>query len=283
MRLDPGNQTEFMSLSNASDVVVDFAGAHLTFTKFVRFIALGNYVRITVRNLSVDLDPLPYTALHVRSIDTPTGSFVGDLAPNHPPIESLGQGDGKNLGEVMDGASTHTKRGLTETVVYQPNVTRLSATKYSVALTLLDKQKTAEPMGGITVGDVFVMGQRTGPGGFQVLGGEEVVMQDVTAYACASTCYCSAHAPKFSMLRGGIVLLHGRYKAANDGGHNHHSARYGAWVEGGDWQNTGDVSGFRFCLPPLPHQPQRSTRTAHAQHARICNAKSVLIDLFCHT
>jgi hypothetical protein len=163
-QLDPGNETVFLSLLNASEVVVDFSGAHLTFTKFVRFVSLEACVRVTVRNLTVDLDPLPYTALHVESIDALTSSFVGTLAAKHPSIESLGAGDQHNMGEVMDGATTRTKRGLIEGLMFQPNFTRLSASKYQIVLAPLQHQKTDELMGGIEAGDVFVIGQRTGPG-----------------------------------------------------------------------------------------------------------------------
>ena len=38
----------------------------------------------------------------------------------------------------------------------------------------------------------------------------------------------------------GTRLLPGRFLAANNGGHNHHGARVGQWVEGGLWENAGD-------------------------------------------
>ena len=59
-------------------------------------------------------------------------------------------------------------------------------------------------------------------------------------YTTSTRCFTSTHTTQLSILGGGIVLRPGRFLAANDGGHNHHSSRIGAWVEGGRWESTGD-------------------------------------------
>tara|TARA_B110000208_G_scaffold108527_2_gene134434 strand:+ start:116 stop:1297 length:1182 start_codon:yes stop_codon:yes gene_type:complete len=87
---------------------------------------------------------------------------------------------------------------------------------------------------------VAVFGERTGECGFSVSGGARVTFSNVTAFACANECFVSTHTTQLSILGGGLVLRSGRFLASNDGGHNHHTARIGAWVEGGRWENTGD-------------------------------------------
>lgn len=169
---------------------------------------------------------------------------------------------------MQDPITSWTKRGVTEVWFYYPNITHYrgnashtivndgdsngdGSSQYEVWL----QPKTvgghnSRASAGLEVGDVFTMGQRVGVSGFLVTGGDEVVFLDVTAHACVNECFTSAYSTKLSILGGGLVLKPGRFKAGNDGGHNHHSARIGAWVEGGRWEGTGDdichVSGLVF-------------------------------------
>ena len=169
--------------------------------------------------------------------------------------------------KVQDPITSWTKRGVTEVLFYYPNITRhhgnASRTTASSSLggdggdqyeVWLQPKAVGGHNGrastGLEVGDVFTMGQRVAVAGFMVTGGEEVVFLDVTAHACVNECFTSAYSTKHSILGGGLVLKPGRFKAGNDGGHNHHSARIGAWIEGGRWEGTGDdichVSGLVF-------------------------------------
>ena len=79
-------------------------------------------------------------------------------------------------------------------------------------------------------GDVVVFDPRQAPG-FEVLGGADVTLLDVLAHACSNECFTSTATSSLAIVRGGLQLSPGRYLAANNGGHNHHSARVGVWVE----------------------------------------------------
>jgi len=84
--------------------------------------------------------------------------------------------------------------------------------------------------------------------GFDVMGGENVTLRNVHVHACANECFNSEHAEGLAILSCGTKLDPGRYLAANNGGHNHHGAAVGQWVEAGIWENAGDdtihVSGL---------------------------------------
>ena len=58
-----------------------------------------------------------------------------------------------------------------------------------------------------------------------------------------------------SILNCSTVLVPGRFLAANNGGHNHHGAAVGQWIEGGRWENAGDdtvhVSGLVMSVGKL--------------------------------
>ena len=82
--LDPGPaagntsskvKISFLTLSNCSNVIVDFAGAELTFARWVGFVAITDCSMVTIRNVTLDVVPLPYTSLHVRDISFPSTWF----------------------------------------------------------------------------------------------------------------------------------------------------------------------------------------------------------------
>lgn len=236
--LDPVYNGEiFASLANCSDIILDFNGASLTFTKFVGFFNFDTCERVCIRDLTVDLQPLPYSALRIDSVAADYKSFRGSVMPGHPPPEVLNITT-RNGGEVMNPITTRTKRGVIEGVTFIPEFARGANGSYTVALNNAKGKNGTNP--GLNVGDAFIVGERTGPGGFMVLGGSEVTVLGVTVHACANECFTSAYTTKLSILSTSMVLLPGRFKAGNDGGHNHHSSRIGAWIEGGHWQNTGD-------------------------------------------
>jgi hypothetical protein len=238
--MDPGfNGDIFASLANCSDLLLDFRGARLTFSKYVGFFALDGCKRVAIFNLTVDLAPLPYSALRIDSLAADFLSFQGTVIAGHPPPESLNITT-RNKGEVMNPRTTRTKRGVIEVVDFVPDFSERAANgSYTVRL-VPDAMTKRGLNPGLGVGDAFIVGERTGPPGFEVLGGSDVSFVGVNVHACANECFTSAYTSKLSILNTSIVLLPGRFKAANDGGHNHHSARIGAWIEGGQWHNTGD-------------------------------------------
>ena len=69
---------------------------------------------------------------------------------------------------------------------------------------------------------------------------ETGALHNVRARACPNECFESEHAEALAILGCGTVLAPGRFLAANNGGHNHHGAATGQWVEGGTWENAGD-------------------------------------------
>ena len=236
----PTTTTVFATLTNCTDVVLDFNGAMLSFTQWLGFFAITDCSRVLVRNLTVDVEPLPYTALVVESVAADGSWFIGSVLPGHPsPIADPNLINTRPLGEVQDPVTGWTKRGVEEVWDYFSNVTAVpdslgdgaaAAQRYQVWLQpeAVTGGKRGRASEGLEVGDVFTMGQRVGPAGFRVVGGEEVVFLDVTAHACVNECFTSAYSPKHAILGGGLVLQPGRFKAGNDGGHVGPRA---AWVD----------------------------------------------------
>jgi hypothetical protein len=209
----PTSATVFATLVNCSDVVLDFSGATLTLERWVGFFAITDCARVVVRNLTLDVVPLPYTSMRVESIDKGGAAFVGSVLPGHPsPIANPNLINTRPGAEVQDPVTTWTKRGVTEVWEFFPNVTHLKLAQYKVWLQPeAVRTKAGQASAGLEVGDIFTMGQRVAAAGFRVIGGEEVVFLDVTAHGCANECFTSAFTSKLSILGGGLVLSAGWY------------------------------------------------------------------------
>ena len=107
--------------------------------------------------------------------------------------------------------------------MFVPSFVRSDNGSYTVQLENVSNAMNSRGLNqGLNVGDAFIVGERTGPPGFEVLGGSDVSFIGVTVHACANECFTSAYTSKLSILSTNMVLLPGRFKAGNDGGHNHH-------------------------------------------------------------
>jgi hypothetical protein len=99
----------------------------------------------------------------------------------------------------------------------------------------------------LSTGDYLVVDPRIDVG-LDIMGGAHVTLRSVQVLACSNECFTSEHAESLAILHCGTRLQRGRFLAANNGGHNHHGAAVGQWVEGGTWENAGDdtihVSGL---------------------------------------
>lgn len=266
----PGTPPAFVNLTGATDLLVDGQGARLVFTAFLTFFSCLDCERVVLANMTLDFDPLPYTALGIRRRQAPAGprgntTLVGDLLPGHPPLESNPAFAGVFIAEVMDAARRRVKRGGQLVVPFHAwrrlpaagadapggsgGPVAAAAASYEVTLA------GPVPATAADAGDVFVLDPRQAVG-LSVIGGREVVLAAVTVQACSNECFTSCGTEALAIIGGGTRLAPGRYLAANNGGHNHHSARTGVWVEGGVWENAGDdtlhVSGLAMTVVEQP-------------------------------
>ena len=262
----------FINVSDAADLVIDGGGSVIVFSRITAYVQLVNCSRVSVQNFAFDLVPLPYTALAIDAVDAGALSVTATLLPAHPTLESLtaamspsAASDAKAGLYSMAGpdGSPATKRGVPEGVRYS-NFTRVAGgggggggggVRYSMGLTWVHS-KTHTGLSGVAVGDVIVVDPRI-DAGLRVWGGEQTTLRSVLVRSCPNECFSSVHASSLAILGCGTVLVPGRLLAANNGGHNHHGARIGQWVEGGIWENAGDdtihVSGL--VLSPIGFGP----------------------------
>ena len=111
-RLDPGQAEAFLDFSSASNLTIDGGGGTFTFTGYLKFVRLSHCQRVTIRNFKFDLDPLPYTAGHVSSINAREGTFDVEIADGHPLPESHPRFDEDRKGMIVDPSGPRIKTGV---------------------------------------------------------------------------------------------------------------------------------------------------------------------------
>ena len=231
-RLAPGGAAAFISFTNANDLIVDGGGGTYTFSGFLKFVKLEHCRRVLVRNFTFDFDPLPYTAGRVIAVDAKAGTFEVQIEPGHPLPETNPHFERDKKGMIVDPKFPRMKLGAT-LVFEHAGWQKLADRRYRFTAASPRQLRELAP------GDVYVLDPRIATG-FDVDAGDEVVFYNLTAHALANEGFNSHYGNRHSILHCGIGLQPGRFIAANNGGHNHHNARLGPWIEGCTWENTGD-------------------------------------------
>lgn len=242
-RFDPGDADVFINLDHASDLIVDGGGASIVFTRHLRYMNIRNCRRVLIRDMTLDFDPLPYTAGLVRSVDPAAGTFDVEIAPGHPLPESGPHFAYDKGAMVMDAAGPRMKRGST-LVLRHAGWTPLGGRDYRFTA------ERPKQISELAPGDIYALDPRVkGCSGFVVNGGIDVTFLRIVAHAVANEAFTSHYADRHAQLGCGMVRRPGRFLAGNNGGHNHHSARLGPWIEDGTWENAGDDTCHVSALP----------------------------------
>lgn len=239
-RLDPAGAAAFLAFASSSDLIVDGGGGSFTFTSFLKFAKLEHCRRVLVKNFTFDFDPLPYTAGRVLAVDAPAAAFDVEIAPGHPLPESNPHFDRDRKGMLVDPRFPRMKHGAT-LVFEHAGWRKLSDRRYRFIAA------NSRQMRELAAGDVYMLDPRIATG-FDVDACDEVVFYKLIAHAVANEAFNSHYSNRHSILHCGLRLKPGRFIAANNGGHNHHNARLGPWIEGGVWENTGDDICHVNCL-----------------------------------
>lgn len=231
-RLDPRGSAAFISFTSVNDLIVDGGGANITFTGFLKFVKLEHCQRVLVKNFTFDFDPLPYTAGRVLAVDAKGGAFEVQIEPGHPLPETNLHFERDKKGMIVDPKFPRMKRDVS--LIFEHAGWQKLADR-SYRFTAANPRQLRE----LAPGDVYVLDPRIATG-FDVDACNEVIFYNLTAYAIANEGFNSHYSNRHSILHCGIRLKPGRFIAANNGGHNHHNARLGPWIEGCTWENTGD-------------------------------------------
>lgn len=231
-RLAPNYGDSFIELTDVDDLVIDGRDSRITFSTFITFIRLIRCRRVMVKNFTFDFDPPPYTAGYVRKIDKDTGAFDVEIAEDHPLPESNPAFYRDTKGLVMDPQKYRMKSDVSLVLAHKgwekigPRIYRLEPERKNL-------------LGQLERGDVYVLDPRQVPP-FRNHYTDRTVFYRITVHAAANECFNSHYANRHSIIRCRIERKPGRFIAANNGGHNHHNARVGPWIESCLFENTAD-------------------------------------------
>jgi hypothetical protein len=251
----PGIDAILFNLTNAQDLILDGQDQLVNFSSPATFIRSVDGQRVLLTRIAFDIFPLPYTALLVTGTSlggahpaqatlasgpnaTAPMVVTATLAAGHPAPESNPAFLAYGLAELMDTALYRVKRGGPLLVGY----TSIQATgPDSYQLLLTSGADT------VAVGDAIVIDPRQAVG-FSVLGGSQHVWHNVSVFACANECITSQASDTHAVVGFRLLRLPGRFLAANNGGHNHHSMAIAPWIAASVFENSGDdmchVSGL---------------------------------------
>lgn len=253
-RLDPGDLRHFIRLKNVSDLTIDGSGASIIVSHPVGWFDFRDCRRILVKNLTVDIDPPAYTAARIVAKHPAAGTLEAEFLPGHPLPDShpVFQRELKAM-VVTEADGFAMKRGISLVTSFA-KAEHLSGRRYRYTL------ESAKAARDLAAGDILAFDPRWiaeggGHGSF-VGGGEDVVYLDLTIRGAANECLGSFYADRHALLHVRLERLPGRVLSVNNGGHNHHNARTGPWVEGCSFENTGDdtchINGYLMTVDRQP-------------------------------
>lgn len=224
------------------DLVIDGNGATVVITTHPQrsYIArLDACQNIQIKNLTIDYDPPPESAARVLAIDRTTGTVDVEVLPGFPLYEDLDRAGFEDKAQRGAGALLRDPRtrGPKEgaPVLLPADVKEhLGGRRYRIAP--LESAQIA----AFAVGDVFVRAAGRAGSGFQIDESNHVVLSGLTLYATPGIGFQSDGTDRLCII--GCRLLRGpeRFQSVPNGGHNHHNARIGPWVEGCTFEAVGD-------------------------------------------
>jgi hypothetical protein len=240
-RLDPGKAAALIDLDGARDLVIDGGGASIVFTAKTSFARLKDCSNIHIKGFTVDYDPLPHTAGKVVALDRRSRSVDIEVLPGFPLLE-----DDESIARTEDGMvrtpDDFAMKNAQPLVVHtKPTFERPGGRRYRL------RAKGAADFDAFAVGDVYVKGPR-GPPGFAIEGSSDVAVTDLTMHMCTGIGFATRGAERLRIINVRLERKAGRPIAVQNGGHNHHDARTGPWVEGCLFEHTGDDICHVSCL-----------------------------------
>lgn len=251
-RLDPGPDRILFEFTRTNDLVVDGGGSTFVITHPVSWITLRECRRVLIKNCTLDMDPPAYTA--ARVLEVKDGAIETEILTGHSLPDDYPAYARDRKGMVVTPADGFAmKRGI-QLVVTHAGFERMAGRRYRFRFERPETARLFSP------GDVYVLDPRWladgGGHGAVVYGGEDAVFLKLAIRTAANECLGSFYANRHAILHVRLERKDGRALSVNNGGHNHHNARLGPWIEGCLFENTGDdvchVNGYAMGIAAQP-------------------------------
>lgn len=230
-RVDPGEA--LIALENASGLVIDGGGSSFFLTGRGSFLSLKNCADIHIKGFEMDYAAMPHIAGKVVAVHGEERSVDLELLPGFPALEESPHIADETGGMVRNGDDFAMKNNQPLVVNTGPGYERIGERRYRL------KAVGKADFAAFAVGDVYVKGPR-GPAGFDVERSRDVAVTDCTMFMCLGIGFSTHEAERLRIINVRLKRREGRPIAVENGGHNHHDARIGPWVENCLFEHTGD-------------------------------------------
>jgi hypothetical protein len=225
-----------------SDLVIDGNGASFVLTTRPKPSYLARIVdcrRVQFSRFTVDYDPPPEVAARVIAVDRPAGMVQVEVLRGFPLYEELDRAGfidraQSGAGALLRNPQTHGPKEGAPVLLLSAVKAKLSGRRYQIA--------PVEPaqIAQFAEGDIFVRAAGRSGNGFQMAQSDHVVLSDITLHATPGIGFTSDQVDRLAIIRCRILRPSWRYQSVPNGGHNHHNARVGPWVEGCTFEAVGD-------------------------------------------
>lgn len=229
-------------LRQVDGLVIDGNGATVVITarRKPSYIAQVQACRnIQIKDLTIDYDPPPETAARVLALDRAAGTADVEVLPGFPLYEELDRAGFEDKAQTGAGALLRDprSRGPKEgsPVLLPARVQEnLGGRRYRIA------PHEPSQIAAFAVGDVFVRAVGRSGNGFEIGDSDQLVLSGLTLYATPGIGFQSNGTDRLSIIRCQLLRRPERFQSVPNGGHNHHNARIGPWVEGCTFEAVGD-------------------------------------------
>ena len=224
------------------DLIIDGNGATVVVTTRPKpsYVArLEECQRIQFKNLTVDYDPPPETAARVLGIDRGAGTAEVEVLPGFPLYEDLDRAGfedkaQRGAGALLRNPATRGPKEGAPVLLPAGVKEKLAGRRYHIA--------PFEPtqLAAFAADDIFVRAAGRSGNGFQIGDSDQVVLNGLTLYATPGIGFQSDRTDRLSIISCRLLRRPERFQSVPNGGHNHHNARIGPWVEGCTFEAVGD-------------------------------------------
>lgn len=233
-RLAP--ERRVFSLSGVSDLEIDGNGATFVITNPVAgFIHFNRCQRVTLRNVTIDYDPVPFSVGTVLSVDKGAGTITVRADPGMAEFDAPHMLKSWGFGLTLDATTPgRMKTGSLLVVSAGSNLVREGD---AVVIPLESKNAAAT----FAPGDKYVHFARNGT--TELFAGDqsdELVFLDNTVYAAPAGHHTLLRCSDAKVLGCRKLIRPGRWYAGNADGVHVRSSKIGPWVEGCTFEGIGD-------------------------------------------
>lgn len=233
-----------ITLKGVQDLEIDGNGANFILTNPVAgLLKMTDCVRVTIRNIIVDFDPLPFSVGTVTAVDASAGTFTLKLDPGMPDFDAPHMLKHWTWGVVLDGSTPGRMKTGTRLVMHTVKEKLVRSGDDVFTFTLPEPQSTKF----FAPGDKWVQFSRSN-GGRGLVDAEkcrEITFLGVTSYAVSAGHYSLFGCDDVKVLGCKALIKPGRWFGGNADGMHVRTNGVGPWVEGCTFEGLGD-DGIAF-------------------------------------